>query len=128
MNASLTKRARRKVRNTPRQPRWRYVITPSLALLLVAPAGCGKTEALAISGRSSSSRPRASSDRAKSLSLLSPTGRRTICAIVSATICLPTQRHHVTVANFHGLASDHSSTTARSDGIDPHIGDADTDW
>lgn len=101
---------------------------PSLSLLLVAPAGCGKTEALAlrIAGliESSGIRPPRRILAATFTNRSKDNLRSRLLDHVPAAVL----RSHVTTANFHGLAARIIRAHAATIGIDPSIQLPDGDW
>lgn len=100
----------------------------SLALLLVAPAGCGKTEALAIRVAGLIDSGRIASPHRMLLTTFTNRSKDNLRDRLREYLPPRTQRDRVTVVNFHGLASRLIRAHAAVIGIDPHIALPDNDW
>lgn len=100
----------------------------SLSLIVIAPAGCGKTEALAlrIAGLLESDAVLAP------MRILAVTfthrAKDNIRERLGRYVPLGVQRNRVTVSNFHGLAARLIRAHGEVAGIDPQINICETDW
>lgn len=100
----------------------------SLSLLVVAPAGCGKTEALAmrVAGLLESGRI-VPPQRVLAVTFTNR-AKDNIHDRLREHLSYGTLRDHVTVSNFHGLASRIIRAHANVIGLDPDIITPDSDW
>lgn len=100
----------------------------SLALLLVAPAGCGKTEALAIRVTGLLGNGRIAAPQRMLLTTFTNRSKDNLRERLREYLTTRSQRDRVTVANFHGLASRLIRAHGAVIGIDPLIDLPDGDW
>lgn len=101
---------------------------PSLSLLVVAPAGCGKTEALAL--RVAGLLEHDTVVRPRRILAITFTHRAkdNIRARLRTHVPVGVQRDRVTVANFHGLAARLIRAHGNVIGIHPDIEISESDW
>ncbi|KQU67957.1 UvrD-helicase domain-containing protein [Phycicoccus sp. Root101] len=100
----------------------------SLALLLVAPAGCGKTEALAIRVAGLIEAQRVARPRRILVTTFTNRAKDNLRERLREYVPLATQREYVTVANFHGFATRVIRAHGAVIGIDPGLEMPDSDW
>lgn len=100
----------------------------SLALLLVAPAGCGKTEALAMRVAGLIENGRISAPRRALVTTFTNRAKDNIQDRLRDYVSYGARRDHVTVANFHGLSARIIRAHGAVIGIDPNIVLPDGDW
>lgn len=101
---------------------------PDLDLLVVAPAGCGKTEALALRIQGLLQRGRATPPRRILVTTFSNRARDNIRDRLSSYVSGAAMRDRVTVANFHGLSARVFRAHASVIGISPDLTIPDSDW
>lgn len=101
---------------------------PSLSLLLTAPAGCGKTEALAIRIAGLIERGEVEPPRRVLAVTFSNRAKDNLRARLRDHVSAGVLRERVTVNNFHGLASRIIRAHAAVIGVDPAILMPDGDW
>lgn len=113
---------------TPSETQERVRDHQSLALLLVAPAGCGKTETLAmrIAGLIDGRHVRA--PRQVLATTFTNRAKDNLRSRLSDYIPAARLRDHVTVSNFHGLAARIIRAHGNVIGIDPTIELPENDW
>lgn len=100
----------------------------SLALLLVAPAGCGKTEALAIRVAGLIESGRVQRPHRVLVTTFTNRAKDNLRDRLRDYMPYNTQRDFVTVSNFHGLATRLIRAHGPVAGIDPEMTMPDTDW
>lgn len=100
----------------------------SLALLLVAPAGCGKTEALAIRIAGLIDGRRVRAPRRVLATTFTNRSKDNLRSRLSDHIPAARLRARVTVSNFHGLAARIIRAHGNIIGIDPTIELPENDW
>lgn len=101
---------------------------PELGLLVVAPAGCGKTEALALRVRGLLERQQASPPRKVLVLTFTNRARDNIRERLHTHVRPEHMRSRVTVANFHGLAARLIRAHGNVIGISADIGIPKSDW
>lgn len=99
-----------------------------LALLVVAPAGCGKTESLALRVEGLFERNVASGPRRILVMTFSNRARDNIRDRLREYLPSHVLRDHVSVTNFHGLSARVFRAHARVIGLDPEMLLPDSDW
>ena len=100
----------------------------SLALLLVAPAGCGKTEALAIRVAGLIESGRIARPQRILLTTFTNRAKDNLRERLRNYLSSPAQRDHVTVSNFHGIATRLIRAHGAVIGIDQEMEMPDGDW
>lgn len=100
----------------------------SLALLLVAPAGCGKTETLAMRIAGLIAGRHISAPRRVLATTFTNRSRDNLRSRLSDHIPTARLRDHVTLSNFHGLAARIIRAHGNVIGIDPTIELPENDW
>lgn len=100
----------------------------SLSLLVVAPAGCGKTEALAMRVAELLQSGRVTPPQRVLAVTFTNRSRDNIHDRLREHLSYGTLRGHVTVANFHGLAGRIIRAHGNVIGLDPDIITPDADW
>lgn len=100
----------------------------SLSLLVVAPAGCGKTEALAMRVAGLLQSGRITPPQRVLAVTFTNRARDNIDERLREHLSYGTLRDHVTVANFHGLAGRIIRAHGNVIGLDPAIITPDADW
>lgn len=100
----------------------------SLALLLVAPAGCGKTEALAIRVAGLIASGRVQRPQRVLVTTFTNRAKDNLRDRLRDYLPYNNQREFVTVTNFHGLATRLIRAHGSVAGIDPGMTMPDTDW
>lgn len=113
---------------TPTPPQVRVRDHESLALLLVAPAGCGKTEALALRAAGLINAGRVSGPQRLLLTTFTNRARDNLRDRLRDYLSPGQLRSHVTVANFHGLATRLVRAHGAVIGIHPEIQMPESDW
>lgn len=113
---------------TPSETQKRVRDHESLALLLVAPAGCGKTEALAMRIAGLIDGRRVSAPRRVLATTFTNRSKDNLRSRLSDHIPAARLRDHVTVSNFHGLAARLIRAHGNVIGIDPAIELPENDW
>lgn len=113
---------------TPSDTQKRVRDHESLALLLVAPAGCGKTEALAMRIAGLIDRRQVSAPRRVLATTFTNRSKDNLRSRLRDHISAARLREHVTVVNFHGLASRIIRAHGNVVGIDPTIELPENDW
>lgn len=111
---------------TPNQAKIRD--TKALDLLVVAPAGCGKTEALALRLQGLLNRGTVVAPRKVLVTTFSNRARDNIRARLGSYLTPKQIQERVTVLNFHGIAARLVRAHANVVGIDPEIILPDGDW
>lgn len=101
---------------------------PSLSLLLCAPAGCGKTEALAMRVAGLIERREVVPPRRLLAVTFSNRAKDNLRARLRDHVSTGVLRERVTVTNFHGLASRVIRAHAAVIGVDPTIHMPEGDW
>lgn len=99
-----------------------------LGLLVVAPAGCGKTEALAIRVAGILERETLDVGRKVLVTTFSNRARDNIRDRLSSYLPGPVMRDRVTVSNYHGLSARIFRAHGRTIGMDPEMLLPDSDW
>lgn len=100
----------------------------SLALLLVAPAGCGKTETLAIRVAGLIETGRITSPQRILVTTFTNRAKDNLRDRLRDYVTYDAQRKHVTVMNFHGLAARLIRAHGAVIGIDSEIELPESDW
>ena len=100
----------------------------SLALLLIAPAGCGKTEALAIRVAALLRTERITAPQKILLATFTNRSKDNLRERLRHYVTTRSHRDRVSVTNFHGLASRIIRAHGSVIGIDPQIELPDNDW
>lgn len=100
----------------------------SLALLLVAPAGCGKTEALAIRVAGLIETGRIASPQRILVTTFTNRAKDNLRDRLRDYLTYPVQRDHVTVMNYHGLAARLIRAHGAVIGIEPEMELPESDW
>lgn len=101
---------------------------PSLSLLLVAPAGCGKTEALAMRIAGLVQRGRVAPPQRVLAATFTNRAKDNLRGRLRDHLSANTLQHSVTVTNFHGLAARVIKAHGAVIGIDPDITIPEGDW
>lgn len=99
-----------------------------LALMVVAPAGCGKTEALALRVAGLVERNVASDSRRILVTTFSNRARDNIRDRLRSYLPSSVLRDCVSVTNFHGLSTRIFRAHARVIGLDPEMEQPESDW
>ncbi|MFC8796896.1 UvrD-helicase domain-containing protein [Promicromonospora sp. NPDC057138] len=99
-----------------------------LSLLVVAPAGCGKTEALALRAHGLIARGAVAAPRRVLVTTFSNRARDNARDRLRAHIPGQAMRELVTVSNFHGLAARLFRAHANVIGLDPQMTLPESDW
>lgn len=99
-----------------------------LSLLVVAPAGCGKTEALALRVAGLLERDAVPAPKRILAVTFTHRAKDNIRERLSRYVPLAVQRDRVTVTNFHGLAARLVRAHGEVAGVDPDITICETDW
>lgn len=99
-----------------------------LSLLVVAPAGCGKTEALALRIHGLLERGVVKSPRRILVTTFSNRARDNIRERLTSYVSTASMRDRVTVANFHGLSARIFRAHAAVIGLDPDWIIPESDW
>lgn len=97
-------------------------------MLLVAPAGCGKTEALALRVAGLIETGRVERPRKILVTTFTNRAKDNLRERLRDYLSYSTQRDHVTVANFHGFATRLIRAHGAVIGLDPGIEMPDSDW
>lgn len=113
---------------TPSDTQKRVRDHASLALLLVAPAGCGKTETLAMRIARLIDRHDVSVPRRVLVTTFTNRSKDNLRSRLRDHISAARLRDHVTVSNFHGLAARIIRAHGNVIGIDPTIELPENDW
>lgn len=113
---------------TPSDTQKRVRDHASLALLLVAPAGCGKTETLAMRITRLIDRHDVSVPRRVLVTTFTNRSKDNLRSRLRDHISAARLRDHVTVSNFHGLAARIIRAHGNVIGIDPTIELPENDW
>lgn len=100
----------------------------NLSLLIVAPAGCGKTEALALRVAGLLERDAVPAPKRILAVTFTHRAKDNIRERLGRYVPLAVQRDRVTVTNFHGLAARLIRAHGEVAGIDPDITICETDW
>lgn len=111
---------------TPRQKEIRDHV--DLDLVVVAPAGCGKTEALALRVAGLIARGAVASPNRVLVTTFSNRARDNIKNRLQAYLSPGVLRDRVTVANFHGLSARIFRAHGATIGLDPKMVIPDSDW
>jgi DNA helicase-2/ATP-dependent DNA helicase PcrA len=111
---------------TPKQEEIRDAL--GLGLLVVAPAGCGKTEALALRVRGLTERQQVVQPRRVLVLTFTNRARENIRERLRTHVRPEHMRSLVTVANFHGFAARLIHAHGNVIGIPPDIGIPESDW
>lgn len=101
---------------------------PNLGLLVVAPAGCGKSEALALRIQGMVRRGVAAGPRRILVATFSNRAKDNIRERLRSYLTAAELRDRVTVINFHGLASRLYRSHAAAIGLDPEWELPENDW
>ncbi len=101
---------------------------PSLSLLLVAPAGCGKTESLAMRIAGLIDSGRVTPPRRVLATTFTNRAKDNLRRRLNDHIPAAVLRSHITVVNFHGLATRIIRAHAATIGLDPGITLPNGDW
>jgi DNA helicase-2/ATP-dependent DNA helicase PcrA len=101
---------------------------PGLDLLVVAPAGCGKTEALALRVQGLLRRGNAMPPRRILVTTFSNRARDNIRDRLGTYLSGAAMRDRVTIANFHGLSARIFRAHASVIGLSPALTIPDSDW
>ncbi|TFD04115.1 UvrD-helicase domain-containing protein [Cryobacterium sp. TMT1-66-1] len=101
---------------------------PALDLLIVAPAGCGKTEALALRIQGLLTRGEISAPQKILVTTFSNRARDNLKERLKAYLPPSIMRDRVSVANFHGLAARLIRAHANVIGLDPELTLPESDW
>lgn len=99
-----------------------------LSLLIVAPAGCGKTEALGLRAKGLVARGTATGPRRLLVTTFSNRARDNARDRLRAYLTPREMRDQVSVANFHGLAARIFRAHANVIGLDPAMMQPESDW
>ena len=99
-----------------------------LDLRVVAPAGCGKTEALALRIQGILDRGMVAAPRRILVTTFSNRARDNIKERLSSYLTNPTLRDRVAVSNFHGLSARIFRAHAAVIGLDPEMTLPESDW
>lgn len=99
-----------------------------LDLVVVAPAGCGKTEALALRVQGLLARGAAPSPTRILVATFSNRARDNVKTRLRSYLSAGGMRGHVTVANFHGLSARIFRAHAAVIGLDPMMKISESDW
>ncbi|GAA4353250.1 ATP-dependent helicase [Microbacterium rhizosphaerae] len=102
--------------------------TPDLGLLVVAPAGCGKSEALALRVQGMIRRGVAAGPRRILVATFSNRAKDNIRERLRSYLTAAELRDKVTVINFHGLAARLYRSHAAAIGLDPGWELPENDW
>jgi DNA helicase-2/ATP-dependent DNA helicase PcrA len=113
---------------TPTKEQSRIRETAGLSLLIVAPAGCGKTEAMALRLAGLIERGQVPWPRKVLVTTFSNRARDNIRERLQRHLPPAAFRDRVTVANFHGLAARIFRAHANVIGLDPQMIIPDSDW
>lgn len=113
---------------TPTNAQLRIRDHEDLGLLVVAPAGCGKTEALALRIAGLLERDRTGGGRKVLVTTFSNRARDNIRDRLRTYVSAPTLRDRVSVSNFHGLSARIFRAHARTIGMDPEMLLPESDW
>lgn len=113
---------------TPTEAQQRIRDAPGLSLLIVAPAGCGKTEAMALRVAGLLDRGQVPWPRRALVTTFSNRARDNIRERLERHLPAAAVRDRVTVANFHGLAARVFRAHANVIGLDPQMTIPDSDW
>jgi DNA helicase-2/ATP-dependent DNA helicase PcrA len=101
---------------------------PGLDLLVIAPAGCGKTEALALRVDGLLQRGTATPPRRILITTFSNRARDNIRDRLASYLSSTAMRDRVTIANFHGLSARIFRAHASVIGLSPDLIIPDSDW
>ena len=101
---------------------------PGLDLLVVAPAGCGKTEALALRIQGLLQRGSATPPRRILVTTFSNRARDNIRDRLGSYLSGAAMRDRVSIANFHGLSARVFRAHASVIGLSPDLDIPDSDW
>ena len=101
---------------------------PALDLLIVAPAGCGKTEALALRIQGLLQRGTAATPRRVLVTTFSNRARDNIRDRLASYLSATATRDRVAIANFHGLSARIFRAHAAVIGLSPDLIIPDSDW
>lgn len=99
-----------------------------LALLVIAPAGCGKTEALALRVKGLLDRKTVTAPRRVLAATFSNRARDNLRQRLAAYLSPAVLRDRVTVSNFHGLAARIIRAHGAVISLDPDLTLPDSDW
>jgi DNA helicase-2/ATP-dependent DNA helicase PcrA len=113
---------------TPTEAQSRIRDAPGLSLLIVAPAGCGKTEAMALRVAGLLERGQVPWPSKALVTTFSNRARDNIRERLQRHVPAAAIRDRVTVANFHGLAARVFRAHANVIGLDPQMIIPDSDW
>jgi len=113
---------------TPTEAQQQIRDAPGLSLLIVAPAGCGKTEAMALRVAGLLERGQVPWPRRVLVTTFSNRARDNIRERLERHLPAAAVRDRVTVANFHGLAARVFRAHAGVIGLDPQMTIPDSDW
>lgn len=100
----------------------------ALDLLVIAPAGCGKTEALALRIQGLLARGEVIAPQRILVTTFSNRARDNIKERLKAYLAPAVMRERVSVANFHGLAARLIRAHANVIGLDPELKLPESDW
>lgn len=114
------------VNPTPKQIKIRDHTT--LDLLVVAPAGCGKTEALTLRIQGMLARGDIAAPQKVLVTTFSNRARDNIKDRLKANLTARAMRDRISVANFHGLAARLIRAHANVIGLDPELALPESDW
>lgn len=114
------------VEPTPKQAEIRDY--EGLSLLVVAPAGCGKTEALGLRVKGLIARGSAAAPRRILMTTFSNRARDNARNRLTSYLTAQEMRDLVTVSNFHGLAARIFRAHANVIGLDPTMTQPESDW
>ena len=101
---------------------------PSLDLLITAPAGCGKTEALGLRVAGLLASGMVQAPRKVLVTTFSNRARDNIRDRIGMYVSPAQMRDRVTIANFHGLAARIFKAHAAVIGVDPGLTIPESDW
>lgn len=101
---------------------------PDLDLLVVAPAGCGKTEALALRVQGLLQRGTAAPPRRVLITTFSNRARDNIRDRLASYLSRAAMRDRIAIANFHGLSARIFRAHASVIGLSPDLILPDSDW
>ncbi|MGJ8720855.1 MAG: UvrD-helicase domain-containing protein [Salinibacterium amurskyense] len=101
---------------------------PALDLLVIAPAGCGKTEALALRIQGILARGEVTAPQKILVTTFSNRARDNIKERLRAYLSPSVMRERVSVANFHGISARLIRAHANVIGLDPELALPENDW
>lgn len=113
---------------TPTAAQLRIRNYEDLGLLVIAPAGCGKTEALALRVAGLLEREALRPGRKVLVTTFSNRARDNIRDRLRSYLPAPTLRDRVSVSNFHGFSARIFRAHARTIGMDPEMLLPESDW